>query len=88
MGMQPWEEEMLDAQRSHDRLDRVIEVLNSLRREHHYECGDGWYSCPKAGNYIRHNDSDDELKCTCIVDELNEEIAATIEKMRGLKWAT
>ncbi len=58
-----------DAALERERVYR--DVLESLHVRHHQECEDSWYSCPKAKDYIAHNDFDDEPECDCGMIETN-----------------
>lgn len=64
-----------------DNIQRLREILESLRIDNHYECEDCFYSCPKLGeDYC--GISDDE--CTCGMDENNakiEEALAILDSM-------
>ena len=55
---------------------RLREALESLRVKEHYDCEDGWYSCPKVPNYYG---SGDEGKCYCGMDRINAIIDAALE---------
>ena len=67
--------------RGHARLKpgrvAVLEAfIRSLRTDHHYECQDGWYSCPKSEDGCYNDGQGDD--CTCGVDTLNEQISAIL----------
>ena len=67
----------------------VLKELESLKRPH-YECEDGWYSCPKSMAYLQlpilirsvytffHEEGclnkDEGDKCNCGADEANAKI--------------
>ena len=54
---------------------RLREALKILRIKEHYECEDGWYSCPKADGYLG---EDDKEHCSCGMDKQNAIIDAAL----------
>lgn len=62
-----------------DRL-RLIKILKSLRRESHYECEDGFYSCPAHPGYFGNDDSG---ICDCGMVEDNILISEALEIIGG-----
>lgn len=59
-----------------EQRDELLSVLNKLRIDH-YQCEDGYYSCPKSGDCPNSNPNDD---CNCGADDHNAVIDATIAK--------
>lgn len=57
-------------------MSRLVESLENLKMTH-YECEDGWYSCPMAENYYG---PETEKNCTCGADIQNK----NIEKILGM----
>ena len=55
---------------------RLRVALRSLRKEHHLECEDGYYSCPKSPEGCFDEGAGDE--CTCGVDSANAIIDAAL----------
>jgi hypothetical protein len=59
----------------------IIAKLQSMKQGH-YECEDGWYSCPKSEEGCL--DESDGNKCNCGADEINTEIDEAIEMIKKL----
>lgn len=66
-------------------LQPLLEALESLesRSKCHYECDDGWYSCPLAENYIEASNTGIPGKCNCGAGDFAE-VIAKIEKLLGV----
>ena len=60
-------------------MTNIEENLNKLKRTSHYECDDGWYSCPMAENYFGH---DDKNFCACGLKEHNERIDSILRLLK------
>ena len=58
------------------RVEQLEAFLRSLRSDHHYECEDGWYSCPKSEEGCYNDGQGDD--CTCSTESLNAQIDAIL----------
>lgn len=54
-----------------EKIAEIIAVLESLKCTEHYECEDGFYSCPKHPDYFG---TDDREHCSCGMDYMNERL--------------
>jgi hypothetical protein len=54
--------------------DRLRELVEALKREHH-ECEDGWFSCPKSPEGCI---NEDQEGCTCGADTHNARVDALL----------
>lgn len=61
-------------------IKQVISILLDLKQAHHYECEDGFYSCPKHPDYFGY---DDREHCSCGMDYTNEQIDKAIALLEG-----
>jgi len=52
-----------------DRNAKLETALRDLRSDHHYDCEDCFYSCPKSGECCDERLANSE--CTCGVDQRN-----------------
>lgn len=58
-------------------VEALRTALRALRREHHYECDDCFYSCPKSSDGDCRNDGT-RTECDCGVDHYNAIIDAAL----------
>lgn len=63
------------------KIERLIQILESLRRVHHYECEDGFYSCPAHPDYFG---NDSSRQCNCGLWKDNENVDEALQIVRGL----
>lgn len=76
-------------QMNYDQLERAVYLLtNTLKslRIKHYECEDGWYSCPKSDSYFGKDYEDypiEERPCLCGADEQNQKIDTVLDILKG-----
>ena len=66
---------------------RLRNALKSLRETEHYQCEDGWYSCPKSASYF--GDSYEgtpiaDRDCWCGLEGQNAKIDAALKQTEGL----
>ena len=62
-------------------IQKLIEIIESFRREHHYECEDGFYSCPAHPEYFG---NDSSRQCNCGLWSDNEKVDEALQIVRGL----
>ena len=62
-------------------LERLKEIVESFRRTNHYECEDGFYSCPAHPEYFG-NDSSKE--CDCGLARDNAKVDEALQIISGL----
>lgn len=60
-------------------MENIVEQLKSLKWTSHYECEDGWYSCPMSENYYG---PETEKNCTCGADIQNKKIDDILELLK------
>lgn len=60
-------------------IKKTIIFLESLKREHHINHSDCWYSCPKSGEGCYPN----KTECDCGADDMNQRIDEHIKKIEG-----
>lgn len=60
-------------------LGNVITFLESLKRKHHINDEDCWYSCPASGKCC----NDENEGCNCGADRVNEQIDKKILEIKA-----
>ena len=50
-------------------MNQLKEAIQQLKSIPHYECDDGWYSCPKTDSYFGHYEDEPISKRPCYCDK-------------------
>lgn len=62
--------------------DKLVEILESLRKTEHDECEDCWYSCPARPE--EYCGQDDSKECNCGMEYINNKIDQAIQLLNTL----
>ena len=64
-----------------EEIERLRSALRDFAtpKQSHYECEDGWYSCPAHPEYLG---SDSSHECTCGADEHNAKLERHADALR------
>jgi len=63
------------------KLEKLIVIIESFRRTQHYECEDGFYSCPSHPDYFG---NDDRTFCSCGLVRDNAKVDEALQIVQGL----